>query len=835
MKQAILFLSDKSSNWIVDHFRKLTEVHCDNTHVYFLYHKRNNHIPNTIQQLNFYTFTDDVLHQMGYAPIENKLIPGSNHFPLLQFYLDYPDYDYYWLIEDDVSFNGSWDYFFNSFREQKSDFISTHVNLYHESPEWYWWNSIVTDYKLAKEKVKSFNPIYRLSNAALKNIDFALKNGWSGHHEVLIPTLLYEKGFKILDMGLKGTFVEKTTKHCFYTFESMSHLPVDLGNEHNLLYHPVKETKEIDLNALKKYCVISAIGINSLHREWLKGNNDFDLHLIIYDSSYNRFYNDTNYICYQNGQKYNLIYNYLQNHSEYLEKYEYFFLPDDDILIDGDNILELFESMKSNSLHIAQPALTNSYFTYEHTLKKKFTKLRYTNFVEMMAPCFSQVAIKQTLFTFNENPSGWGIEFHWPKIIGFTGNEMAVLDHIIAIHTRPVQSYRNQHLFELDNYLHKYQLNSEIIETGYILLDSETYAKGNPFNLDKSSYYKLCMISEKICHSILQNLTSTQNHPLGLTGLTGASLLLNLYSNISEKRKYTDIAFSCTNKICEHIIDMKENLSFNTGLLGFGWYIEFLAQNEFIDNETDEVLEEISDHINNCYFKETGKNITFNNLTSYAQYYLARISNSKFDIKKKNNNTEMSIFLDIIRRINEWSSNITSNSKYNSKVLISTLLILFQSKKVAESPEIDESIEKLSKVLFDTSSNSILLNLMRCFLFADSSEQLNNKCSADDYMNFFKKQKTFSKSSTTGFLSLYLANQLSHLSGNPIFRSFILSIIENLITEFESVKQLFFSGTNENQALEKSNQKSEVLIRSGLILNSILFHRHIPFNNFIFS
>ena len=30
-------------------------------------------------------------------------------------------------------------------------------------------------------------------------------------------------------------------------------------------------------------CVISAVGRNSLHRMWLKGKCNFDLHLVVYD------------------------------------------------------------------------------------------------------------------------------------------------------------------------------------------------------------------------------------------------------------------------------------------------------------------------------------------------------------------------------------------------------------------------------------------------------------------------------------------------------------------------------------------------------------------------
>lgn len=50
-------------------------------------------------------------------------------------------------------------------------------------------------------------------------------------------------------------------------------------------------------------CVISAVGRNSLHRMWLKGECNFDLHLVVYDDSIEEFRGDTEYICHIKGYK----------------------------------------------------------------------------------------------------------------------------------------------------------------------------------------------------------------------------------------------------------------------------------------------------------------------------------------------------------------------------------------------------------------------------------------------------------------------------------------------------------------------------------------------------
>lgn len=81
-------------------------------------------------------------------------------------------------------------------------------------------------------------------------------------------------------------------------------------------------------------CVISAVGRNSLHRMWLKGECNFDLHLVVYDDSMEEFRGDTEYICHIKGYKLKVIYRYLEMYPELKERYDYFFFPDDDIQMD---------------------------------------------------------------------------------------------------------------------------------------------------------------------------------------------------------------------------------------------------------------------------------------------------------------------------------------------------------------------------------------------------------------------------------------------------------------------------------------------------------------------
>ena len=52
-----------------------------------LYHEKNIERPPAFARIPIHTFTDAILYESGYTPIAKALIPGSNHFSLLHFFL----------------------------------------------------------------------------------------------------------------------------------------------------------------------------------------------------------------------------------------------------------------------------------------------------------------------------------------------------------------------------------------------------------------------------------------------------------------------------------------------------------------------------------------------------------------------------------------------------------------------------------------------------------------------------------------------------------------------------------------------------------------------------
>ena len=486
MKQAVLYLTNKSNEWTLSAFHALEQSLQGKADVYFAYHRQGDVLPVALQNIeNLFVFTLDVLNELGYTPIEKgKLVPGSNHFPLLKFYKENQGYDYYWLVEDDVRFSGEWKEFFDSFASCTSDFLSSVIETKAENPNWYWWSCLKTGNEaIAVDRLlRSFNPIYRLSSQALACIDDHLRKDWIGHHEVLLPTLLYNKGFLLEDFGGERIFGRPENNAKFYDDTSMRIAPVLPDDRKNYLFHPVKEEKVRQNGSYKKNAVFVPVGKDSLHRQLLKGDADFDLHLLIYDGSYNKFCNDSDFIACDAGYKMDMTYRYLHRHPEFLEKYEYFFLMDDDIVISTEDVNRLFSMMREYKLKIAQPSLVMSYYTYKHTVFNPFYILRYTNFVEMMMPCFSRDALKAVLPTFEQKIRWCGIEMHWPVLIGSNHNDMAIVDAVSARHTRPVQSWNSLSQLQQENYLKKHNLSWSIEMYGGLPLDNVDFEGKRAFD-----------------------------------------------------------------------------------------------------------------------------------------------------------------------------------------------------------------------------------------------------------------------------------------------------------------------------------------------------------------
>ncbi|MFC1222206.1 beta-1,6-N-acetylglucosaminyltransferase [Pedobacter sp. BG31] len=255
-KEVVLFLTNKSDPETLARYNRIKETLPKRFSLIYLRHEKRNESVLVQDEMEHFIFDDGIMKDLSLQGIFKSLLPGSNHFPLFGFYRNNPYYKHYWVIEDDVYYHGDIGQFFDHFRSFESDFISSHIRDYCDEPKWHWWYSLQNNKgKIipVSRRLRSFNPIYRISNRAIYFLDEAFKAGWSGHHEVAMPTLLKEHGFLVEDFGGNGSYVREDSLGKFYQESiaaaggeldtgSMRYRPVISKSEINnsLLYHPLK-------------------------------------------------------------------------------------------------------------------------------------------------------------------------------------------------------------------------------------------------------------------------------------------------------------------------------------------------------------------------------------------------------------------------------------------------------------------------------------------------------------------------------------------------------------------------------------------------------------------
>ena len=136
------------------------------------------------------------------------------HFRMLYYYIKNPNYDYYWFFDDDITVS-NWDIFFDSFKNNPSDFIAHYcfkdsvVELQPLIPKidnkttsgHLWFQRFPGDgdilYSDVTSKFGSFFPMVRLSNRSLAKLLQLAKEGLHGYSEGFVPTMLNYFGYSL--------------------------------------------------------------------------------------------------------------------------------------------------------------------------------------------------------------------------------------------------------------------------------------------------------------------------------------------------------------------------------------------------------------------------------------------------------------------------------------------------------------------------------------------------------------------------------------------------------------------------------------------------------------
>ena len=182
------------------------------------------------------------------------LRPGNWDFAILDYFRAHSDYASYWRVEYDVRFTGDWRFFLDACAKSGADLLGTTLLRHEASPPWYWWSSLGSPQgELDRAKmIRGFFPISRLSQRACALLDRKYKEGWYGHAECVMPTVLAYDGLSVEDIGGEGEFVPAGHENRFYvntpsdsclrpgTFVFRPTLAKP-GSRPNTLWHPVRD------------------------------------------------------------------------------------------------------------------------------------------------------------------------------------------------------------------------------------------------------------------------------------------------------------------------------------------------------------------------------------------------------------------------------------------------------------------------------------------------------------------------------------------------------------------------------------------------------------------
>lgn len=402
------------------------------------------------------------------------------------------DVDHLWMVDDQVYYDGSWDAFRSELDNCDADLLATGVRVHSEEPDWNWWTSLVAPgmEEPLSHGVAALLSLSRFSRVGAEAVLCGVEEGWTGHLEALVPTLVNRAGLKIEDIGGTGGFTPADRIGRWYDRRTwnwqgpVEHVP-------GLLHYPVpRQTMPLAERRLGsgngKLNILYAVPVGGAAAELLPEVTEAflgagaDCWFLQYDEASLSFPEGVRVIR-DKGHKWQLALKHL--HPEAVSDYDYIFFWDDDLRVNDFNPMRFARIMATNHLSMAQPAIQSPY-KISHAITK-FRPCppplreaggltvhpvvgRLTNFVEIMAPVFTRGAWQEFYgYLDPKNRSGWGYDY---IPLGRKG----IVDAMPVVHTRAVQSIHSASQADIGRFLANQGLfRYAPVEMGWLLEGSK--------------------------------------------------------------------------------------------------------------------------------------------------------------------------------------------------------------------------------------------------------------------------------------------------------------------------------------------------------------------------
>ncbi len=179
------------------------------------------------------------------------LKPLNVDVPTILFWKDHPDYQRYWVSEDDVEYTGDLGKLIASLQQLDADLLATHVRQLPGNWDYIPWFRGPNDNTVPKNCRLTFLPFHAITNRGLATLDEAYRMGWAGQYEMTWPAILDHAGLPIADIGGNGPYVAEGCRGKHYidlsptSYQKLGsfgtkHVRLGAGREAEILWHPVK-------------------------------------------------------------------------------------------------------------------------------------------------------------------------------------------------------------------------------------------------------------------------------------------------------------------------------------------------------------------------------------------------------------------------------------------------------------------------------------------------------------------------------------------------------------------------------------------------------------------
>jgi hypothetical protein len=189
------------------------------------------------------------------------------------------------------------------------------------------------------------------------------------------------------------------------------------------------------VEATHPHLVFSSVGDHGNLPGWLHGRRNFDLWVTYYGETSGRFRDHADYYNEQRGSKFqNLLFAY-RTWPDLLDRYSAILVMDDDLVISGSAISRLFEIRQRYDLWALQPAFDpRGKISWPITRVNRYTRLRYTNFIEMACPLFRKDKLDAFMAVYDPELVGWGCDWWFLDVMGEDlRGRVAVIDTVTCL------------------------------------------------------------------------------------------------------------------------------------------------------------------------------------------------------------------------------------------------------------------------------------------------------------------------------------------------------------------------------------------------------------------